>query len=139
MKFLVKKLFDDVQLPAYAHAGDAAMDVFSREDKILAPNERYVFKLGFATEFEDGYVCHVWDRSGLAAKKGLHTLAGVVDATYRGEYGVVMLNTSQEPVEIKKGDRIAQLVVQKVASVEVQEVDALGSSERKGGFGSTGA
>jgi len=138
MKFLVKKLFDDVELPTYAHSGDAAMDVYARENKILAPNERYVFKLGFATEFEDGYVCHVWDRSGLAAKKGLHTLAGVVDATYRGEYGVVMLNTSQYSIAIKKGDRIAQLVIQKVAHVDIEEVEALGSSERKGGFGSTG-
>jgi len=138
MQLRIKKLRKDAIVPKYAHVGDAALDVYSCEDKTLAPGERYVFTLGFATEFPVGYVCHVWDRSGLAAKKGLHTLAGVIDATYRDEYGVVMLNTSDEPVEIKKGDRIAQLVFQRIAEAEIQEVSELNGLDRKGGFGSTG-
>lgn len=138
MNFRVKKIYQDIQLPSYAHAGDAAFDVYSREDKILQPGERYVFKLGFAAEFDEGYVCHVWDRSGLAAKQGLHTLAGVIDATYRDEYGVVILNTSDSEVQIKKGDRIAQMVIQKIEHVVISTVDSLTDSKRSGGFGSTG-
>jgi len=138
MRFKVKKLYPDVILPSYAHDADAAFDVYSREDKTLAPRERYVFKLGLAAEFEPGHVCHVWDRSGLAAKKGLTTLAGVIDANYRDEYGVVMLNTSDEPVEVKKGDRIAQMVIQKIEHAEIVEASDLSASERAGGFGSTG-
>lgn len=138
MKFKVKKFYSDVILPSYSHEADAAFDVYSHEDKTLAPNERHVFKLGFAAEFDPGFVCHVWDRSGLAAKNGLTTLAGVIDANYRHEYGVVMLNTSYDPVEIKKGDRIAQMIIQKIEHVDIVESAELSSSERVGGFGSTG-
>lgn len=138
MKFKVKKLSDDVVLPSYSHQGDAAFDVYSREDKDLAPGERYLFKLGFSAEFKDGYVCLVWDRSGLAAKQGLHLLAGVIDSSYRDEYGVVLLNTSETSIEIKKGDRIAQMLIQPIKRVKIEELDELDKSERQGGWGSTG-
>lgn len=138
MQFKVKKLFPDVVLPTYAHSGDAAFDVYSRENKVLIAGERYVFKLGFAAEFDEGFVCLVWDRSGLAAKQGVHTLAGVIDASYRDEYGVVVLNTSHTTVKIKKGDRIAQMLIQPVECVDIRGVDSLSDSSRKGGFGSTG-
>jgi dUTP pyrophosphatase len=139
MKFKVKKLHDNVQLPKYAHDGDAAFDVYSREDKTLAPGERYTFKLGFAAEFDLGFVCLVWDRSGLAAKQGVHALAGVIDASYRGEYGVVLLNTSNAPVEINNRDRIAQMLIQPVERVSIEATNELSNSERGSGWGSSGA
>ncbi|MEK7518935.1 MAG: dUTP diphosphatase [Patescibacteria group bacterium] len=139
MNFKVKLLSPDAKPPAYAHAGDAGMDVYSCEDYTLQPDERHLFKLGFSAAFDEGYVCLVWDRSGLAAKQGITNLAGVIDASYRGEYGVVSLNTSSEPVTIKKGDRIAQLLIQPVLRVDVQVVEELSETERQGGgFGSTG-
>ncbi len=139
MTFNVKLLHPDAKAPAYAHPGDAGMDVYSIEDHTLQPGERYTFRLGFSAEFEPGYVCLVWDRSGLAAKQGLTNLAGVIDADYRGEYGVVVLNTSPASVEVKQGDRIAQLLIQPVQRVDVQVVEELSDTSRQsGGFGSTG-
>lgn len=139
MQFKVKPLSPDAKAPAYAHAGDAGMDVYSCEDHTLQPGERHLFKLGFSVEFEPGYVCLVWDRSGLAVKQGLTNLAGVIDAGYRGEYGVVVLNTSRQPVSVAKGDRIAQLLIQPVQRADVQVVEELSDTSRQdGGFGSTG-
>ncbi|PIS40507.1 MAG: dUTP diphosphatase [Candidatus Kerfeldbacteria bacterium CG08_land_8_20_14_0_20_43_14] len=139
MKFKVKILNPDAIPPKYAHEGDAGLDVFAIEDYVLQPGERHVFKLGFSAEFESGYVCLVWDRSGLAAKQGLTNLAGVIDASYRGEYAVVVLNTSNQAVEIKKGDRIAQMLIQSVQNVQVEVAEELSESKRsQGGFGSTG-
>jgi dUTP pyrophosphatase len=139
MNFKVKLLSPNAKAPAYAHDGDAGMDVYSCEDYNLQPGERHMFKLGFSAEFDAGFVCLVWDRSGLAAKQGLTNLAGVIDASYRGEYGIVVLNTSSEPVNIKKGDRIAQLLIQAVQRVDVQVVQELSDTSRQGGgFGSTG-
>ncbi|MEK7631808.1 MAG: dUTP diphosphatase [Patescibacteria group bacterium] len=139
MNFKVKLLHPDAKPPAYAHDGDAGMDVYSIEDYTLQPGERHTFKLGFSAAFDAGYVCLVWDRSGLAAKQGLTNLAGVIDASYRGEYGIVTLNTSAEPVNIKKGDRIAQLLIQPVLRADVQVVQELSDTSRQGGgFGSTG-
>lgn len=140
MQFKVKLLSPDAKAPVYAHDGDAGMDVYSIEDYTLQPGERHLFKLGFSAEFDSGFVCLVWDRSGLAAKQGLTNLAGVIDAGYRGEYGIVTLNTSSEPVAVKKGDRIAQLLIQPVLAVDVQVVAALADTTRQsGGFGSTGS
>ncbi len=139
MHLKVKLLHPDATLPKYAHDGDAGFDVFSIENYTLQPGERHTFKLGFAAEFDPGYVCLVWDRSGLAAKQGVTNLAGVIDAGYRGEYGIVVLNTSAQPVEIKKGDRIAQMLIQPVQQVAIEAVDELSDTSRQsGGFGSTG-
>jgi dUTP pyrophosphatase len=139
MQLKVKLLTPDAIAPRYAHDGDAGFDVFSCEDYTLQPGERHAFKLGFATELEPGYVCLVWDRSGLAAKQGLTNLAGVIDSGYRGEYAVVVLNTSNQPVAVSKGDRIAQMLVQPVQRVDITVVDELADSNRSsGGFGSTG-
>jgi len=126
-------------LPVYANKGDAGMDVFSLEDKELKPGERYLFKLGFAMEIPEGYVGLFWDKSGIASKYGIHTLAGVIDSVYRGEFGVVMLNTGDESYEFKKGDKLAQLLIQPIASPELEEVEELSDTHRgEGGFGSTG-
>lgn len=139
MKIKIKKLEPEVKLPVYANKGDAGMDVFSLEDKELKPGERYLFKLGFAMEIPEGYVGLFWDKSGIASKYGIHTLAGVIDSVYRGEFGVVMLNTGDESYEFKKGDKLAQLLIQPIASPELEEVEELSDTHRgEGGFGSTG-
>lgn len=138
MTFRVKKLYPDVKLPSYAHEQDAAFDVYSNEEYTLKPGERHHFGLGFSAEFDEGYGCFVWDRGGLASKQGITSIGGLIDAGYRGEYAVVLLNTSDQPVEIKKGDRIAQMVIQKVEKVDINEVAALSDTTRGGGWGSSG-
>ena len=97
-----------------------------------------MFPTGIAVEFPEGYVALLWDRSGLGSK-GIHRLAGVIDSGYRGEWKVVLLNTTKEPFEIKKGDKIIQCIIQKFEPVEILEVDELSNSQRgEKGFGSSG-
>lgn len=136
------RLDRDLPLPKYAKAGDAGIDIYSRIDLTLEPGQRFVVPTGLSIAFPEGYVCLVHPRSGLAAKNGITVVnaPGTIDAGYRGEIQVILLNTdSQSSFEIKRGDRIAQLVFQKVEAVEFQEVEELPSSERGvGGFGSTG-
>ena len=135
----IKKLFEDAILPEYAHEGDAGIDIFSYEEYTLKPNERKVFKTGISTSFPKGYVALIWDRSGNAAKKGLKTMAGVIDSGYRGEWGIVLLNTSDEEHHIKKGDKIAQCLIQPIIYADIEEVNDLEISDRgEKGFGSTG-
>lgn len=135
----VQPLTDDVKMPEYAHSGDAGMDIFAYEDVTIAPGERRAVATGFATEFPQGYVALVWDRSSYALKHGLKTMAGVIDAGYRGEWKIVLLNTSNESFEISRGDKIAQALFQRVISPTMERVAHLeGSSRGEGGFGSTG-
>ncbi|MCW1929758.1 MAG: dUTP diphosphatase [Candidatus Kerfeldbacteria bacterium] len=139
MQVRIQKLDPHATLPNYAHTGDAGMDVYSNEDVTLAPQERRAIKTGIAMGVPEGYVALVWDKSGRALKEGLTTMAGVVDAGYRGEVMIVMLNTSSTNAEIKKGQKLAQILVQPVASPELVEVDSLDETDRStGGFGSTG-
>ncbi len=139
MKLKIKKLDKNARLPKYAHANDAGMDLFSIEDKILESGERFVCGTGIALAIPEGYVGLIWDKSGVAAKGGIKTMGGVVDSSYRGEVGVVLKNLSKEKYEIKKGEKIAQMLIQKVENPEIKEVDDLEDTERgKGGFGSTG-
>jgi len=130
MKAKIKLLNKEAKVPAYGRPGDAGLDLFCIEDYELQPGERHLFKLGFAMEMPEGYVAHVWDRSGMAVKFGIHTLAGVIDSTYRGEVAVVLLNTSQEAYQVRKGDKIAQMVIQKYEATEFVEVDELSDTER---------
>lgn len=135
----IKRLRPGIILPAYKHPGDAGLDIFSPESFVLQPGERRTVPTGWSLALPEGYVSLIWDRSGIAAKNGITNLAGVIEWSYRGEYGVVLLNTSSEPYEVKAGDRIAQLLVQPIATAELQEVDDLPASERgAGGFGSSG-
>ena len=135
----VKKLNPDAKTPAYAHPGDAGLDLFSIEDVVIKPGERYAVATGLALELEPGFVSLIWDRSGVALKNGMKTMGGVIEHTYRGEYKIIMFNTSHEDYQIKKGDRIAQLLVQPVITAEVVEVDNLSETARgEGAFGSTG-
>lgn len=139
MKISVRRTCTDVPLPSYAHAGDAALDLRSITDMTIPPGKRTMVPTGIHLAIPDGYVGLVWDRSGLAAKSGMHTMAGVIDSGYRGEVRVVVVNLSDEPFDIRRGDRIAQMLIQPVVIAEVEEVDELPPSPRgSDGFGSTG-
>ncbi len=134
-----KKIDVVAKLPTRATTGDAGLDLYSVEDVAIQPGDRFVVKTGIAMEIPFGYAGLVWDKSGLAAKKGLKTMGGVIDAGYRGEIQVVLANLGNEPHTIAVGDKIAQLLIQKVELPEVSEVSELSDSERgDGGFGSTG-
>jgi len=139
MQIKIKKLNPEVKIPTYSHPGDAGADLYSLEDCTLKPGQRHSFGLGFSMEMPEGYAALFWDKSGLAAKYGLHCLAGVMDYGYRGEYTLVLHNTSPEPYQIKKGDKIAQMLIQPIEIVEFVETDELSPTSRKdGAWGSTG-
>jgi dUTP pyrophosphatase len=138
ISFRVKKLSPDATLPTRSHASDAGIDVYTNESYILAPGERHAFTTGIAVEFPEGVVALLWDRSGLGSK-GIHRLAGVIDAGYRGEWKVVLLNTTAESFEVKKGDKIIQCLLQRFEPAEIQEAAELSNTQRGAkGFGSTG-
>ena len=139
---LIKRLDPGVPVPSYAHPGDAGADLAAAEDVELGPGERALVRTGLAIALPAGYAAFVHPRSGLAAKHGVTIVnaPGTVDAGYRGEIKVTMLNTDREQtVSFKRGDRIAQLVIQRVERAMFHEADVLpGSSRGEGGFGSTG-
>ena len=139
---LIKRLDPDLPLPKYSKGGDAGADIFSRIDITLAPGERALVPTGIALALPDGYVALVHPRSGLAIKHGVTMVnaPGTVDAGFRGELQCILINHDmRESVSFKRGDRIAQLVFQKVERADFVEVDVLpGSGRGEGGFGSTG-
>ncbi len=142
IEVLVTRLDADLPLPAYEHPGDAGLDLRSRVDCELAPGERRLVPTGIAIALPDGYVGLVHPRSGLALRQGIGIVngPGTVDAGYRGEIGVILINHDRsDAVRIQRGDRIAQLVVQRVERAHLVEVSELPGSHRGvGGFGSTG-
>jgi len=139
LKVNIKKLDPGVELPTYSREGDAAMDIRSNEDCVLKINERKTLKTGLCFEIPEGYAGLVWDRGGMAANHGIHTMAGVLDANYRGELMIVLKNLSEEDFKIEKGDRIAQMLVQKVEICNFVEVESLSETERgEGRFSSSG-
>jgi len=142
LQILITRLDPELPLPRYAKGGDAGADIYSRIDITLAPGERALVPTGIAIAIPNGYVALVHPRSGLAIKHGVTMVnaPGTVDASYRGELQCIMINHDQhEAVSFKRGDRIAQLVFQKVEQVEFVEVSTLpGSGRGEGGFGSTG-
>ena len=138
MQLKVKKMHPAAKLPAYGHPGDAGMDLFACADKTLAPGELYAVPTGIQMAIPRGFVGLIWDKSGVSLK-GVHRLAGVVDAGYRGEVRVVLINLGREPYEVKAGMKIAQMLIQSVSSVEIRESESLDDTSRgDGGFGSTG-
>ncbi len=139
MKIFVKKLKPDAKLPSYAHPGDVGMDVYSLEDKVLKAGEHHIFFNGFSMEFPTGYAVIVKDKGGIS-KAGLHTMGGVYDAGYRGEYNVHLVNLSDKEYKVEKGDKIAQLIMYPVEIPEISETteDLSESSRGEGRFGSTG-
>lgn len=139
----IKRLDKDLPIPQYAKSGDAGVDIYARIDCTLAPGQRAMVPTGIAIALPDGYVCFAHPRSGLAAKHGISIVnaPGTIDAGYRGEVQIILINTdTQNAFEIKRGDRIAQLVFQKVEHANFHEVEELPDSERgRDGFGSTGS
>ncbi len=138
MVIKIQKLRPEAVLPHYAHPGDVGLDLYSVDSGVVAPGERKLFYCGFALEFPDGYAAIVKDRGSMAGK-GLHTLGGVFDAGFRGEYNVMLYNVGDKPYEVHAGDKIAQLVIVPVEIATLEEVTELSDSSRgKGQFGSTG-
>lgn len=139
---LIKRLDPDVPLPSYAHPGDAGADLVTAEDVTLGPGERATCRTGIAIALPDGYAAFVHPRSGLAARFGVTMVnaPGTVDAGYRGEIKVILLNTDRtRAVRFSRGDRVAQLVIQRVDRMVLHEVERLPGSDRgSAGHGSTG-
>ena len=142
LQVLITRLDPSIPLPTYAKGGDAGADIVTRVDVTLQPGERALVPTGIAIALPDGYVALVHPRSGLAIKHGVTMVnaPGTVDAGYRGELQCIMINHDlKEAITFHKGDRIAQLVIQKVERAEFVEVkDLPGSGRGTGGFGSTG-
>jgi len=142
LEILVTKLDNDAVIPTYAKPGDAGADLYSISELVLSPGERALVKTGIAIALPNGYVGLVHPRSGLGLKNGISVVntPGTIDSGYRGEIGVVLINHDlHESFQVKKGDRIAQLVIQKVENAQFKMVNQLPESERAaGGYGSTG-
>jgi dUTP pyrophosphatase len=142
LQIQVRRLDPDVPLPTYAHPGDAGADLVTTVDVELAAGERALVPTGLAIALPDGYAAFVHPRSGLASRLGVGIVnaPGTVDAGYRGELKVVLVNHDpKETVMLRRGDRIAQLVIQRVERAVFHEVDVLPASARDvGGYGSTG-
>lgn len=142
VQVLIRRLDPGLPVPERAHPGDAGADLYAAADVELAPGQRAVVPTGVAIALPDGYAAFVHPRSGLAARHGVTIVnaPGTVDAGYRGEIKVILLNTDPaQAVSLRRGDRIAQLVVQRVENVTFREVPALPESARgDNGFGSTG-
>lgn len=138
----IKRLDPTVELPSYAYEGDAGLDLRSAEDMTLQPFERALIPTGLAIAIPEGYAGFVQPRSGMALKRGLSmpNSPGLIDAHYRGELKVVAINLDpKEPIHIERGERIAQLVIQKVPTVDLVEVAELDETDRGvSGFGSSG-
>ena len=139
---LIRRLDPDLPLPARSHPGDAGVDLVAAADVDLSPGARAVVPTGVAIALPDGYAAFVHPRSGLAARHGVTIVnaPGTVDAGYRGEIRVTLLNTDPaQAVRFQRGDRIAQLIIQRVATPVFHEVGSLpGSARGENGFGSTG-
>lgn len=138
MKVLIKKISPEARVPIYNHQGDAGFDLFACAGLTINPGETVPVPTGIQMAIPAGYVGLIWDKSGIALR-GIHRLAGVVDASYRGEVKVVLTNLGKEPFTINSGMKIAQMLIQPVQRVEIVEVDSLDQTSRgEGGFGSTG-
>ncbi|HFC76776.1 MAG TPA: dUTP diphosphatase [Candidatus Moranbacteria bacterium] len=139
MEIEIKKLNKEAKIPSYAYKDDAGMDIFSIESFVLKPTERRVCKTGVAMKIPKGFVGLIWDKSGIALNGGIKTMGGVIENSYRGEIKIILKNLSNKDYQIKKGDKIAQMLIQKIENPILKEVDELDNTERgQGGFGSTG-
>ncbi len=139
MTIKIKRLSDDAKVPAYAHLGDAGMDLYAREGAVIKKGDMAMIPTGIAMEIPEGYVGLIWDKSGLATRHKLKTLAGVIDSGYRGEIQVGLFNFGRGNYAVEKHHKIAQLLIQKIEHAELEEVSELSDSSRgEGGFGSTG-
>jgi dUTP pyrophosphatase len=142
MRLAIRRLDPGLPLPGYAHAGDAGMDLYAAEDVTLEPLRRALVSTGIAVAIPEGYAGFVQPRSGLAIKHGLSLVntPGLIDSHYRGEIKIIAVNLDPEtPIAIRRGDKIAQFVIQSVVRADLVEVAELDETVRgEGGFGSTG-
>lgn len=135
----VKKLDPSAIMPTKANKTDAGYDLYALENVEIGANNQKLIKTGISMAIPKGYVGLIWPRSGLAHKYGIDVFAGVIDAGYRGDVGVILYNSRLNHYAINKGDRIAQILFQKVEGFDLVEVDNLDDTDRgSGGFGSTG-
>jgi dUTP pyrophosphatase len=142
MKLKIKKLDENATIPTRAHESDAGLDLYSIEENVtINPQSRLTIKTGISIEIPEGYYGRVAPKSGLASKQGIDVLAGVIDSSYRGEVKVILYNTNKDvgAWQVFKGDKIAQLIIEKHYNFPVEIVKELSDTERgDGGFGSTG-
>lgn len=139
MKLKVKKLNPLAKLPVYAHSGDAGMDIYSAEKVVLKPGQFLAVKTGISMEIPKGFVGLIWDKSGLSTNYGLKVLGGVIDSGYRGEILIGIINLSKKVYTFEAGDKVAQMLIQKIENPNIIEVKSLAQTKRGDkGFGSTG-
>lgn len=140
MQLKVKKLNSEAKLPTHGHPGDAGMDFYTIDDVVFPPGQRTRVHTGLSVEIPEGFVGLMWDKSSVSFNMGLKVLSGVIDAGYRGELIMCMLNTSDKEVLIPKGHKVAQMLIQKFEHCDILEVDELSDTVRgEGREGSTGA
>ncbi|MDP2925035.1 MAG: dUTP diphosphatase [Nanoarchaeota archaeon] len=138
LKIKIKKIGPDAVVPSQGSFHAAGFDIYSNENIIIFPEETKLVPTGLAFEIPEGKVLFIWDRSGMGAK-GIHRFSGVIDSDYRGEVKIALFNSTKEPYEIKKGDRICQGIVQDYYKPEFMLVEELSETKRgDGSFGSTG-
>jgi len=139
MKIKIKKINSEARVPIFAMEGDAGMDLYSTNDLNILPAEIVICETGIAMAIPSGYVGLIWDKSGIAFKGGIKTMGGVIDSSYRGEIKIILKNLSNHEYIIKKGDKIAQILIQKIEVPIIEEVTELDNTKRgQEGFGSTG-
>ena len=140
MKLTIQKLDPEAKIPVSPYKGDAGMDIFALEEVDIAPGDKVTIRTGLKLAIPEGYAGFVWDKSGLAVKHHLKTMAGVIDSNYRGELQIVLTNLGRESYHVEKSSTIAQLIISPVVSPEIEEKDIIDATERgKGGFGSSGS
>jgi len=141
MRVNIMRVDKELPLPSYAHDGDAGVDLYSSEDYVLKPGETKLISSGIKIEVPKEYEAQIRPRSGLALKNSVTVLntPGTIDHQYRGIVGIILINHGKNDFQIKKGERIAQMVFNKIESVDFQELEELSDTKRgDGGFGSTG-
>ena len=140
MNIEIKLLNSNSKIPSKSSSEDAGYDLYCYEDQFIKPMERCLVKTGVAISIPSGYYGHISDRSGMALKKGAHCLGKIVDPSYRGEIGVIILNTDMyETIKIQKGDRIAQMIFKKYENIQFIQKEILNETERsESGYGSSG-
>ena len=139
MEIKIKKLDPEAKIPQFALKGDVGMDLYSAEEVVIRPGERISCKTGIAMKIPDGYAALIWDKSGPSHKFGIKTLGGVFDSNFTGEYMIGLVNLGKEDYKIERGQKIAQVLFQKIEIPEILEVDELEKTNRgTGAFGSTG-
>jgi dUTP pyrophosphatase len=139
MQIRVMKMIEDAKLPTHGHPGDAGMDFYASQTVIFKPNEQTRVPTGVSIEIPEGFVGLIWDKSSISFNKGLKIMGGVIDAGYRGEIFMSLFNTSRNEVVLEKGDKVAQMLIQRFEHCDILEVDELSTTIRgEGREGSTG-